>query len=437
MKRLHIMTVLSLLFSFMITVSSDSWGSSPARQPAFAISPSSLQRKSIQRSLNHLRGGQASSEDDDRDEAKAMEKENEQVAVNNIQSSTEMKAENMEISAYTEYRTKGKELHDQGSFIEAAASFRQAADTLLSAVSSDEEKITTGGSFEDLMTCKLHEALCYLKAEQFDKAQEACTYVIEWETTEQLPDSIAPALRARAFHRRAKAKLESNQTEAALEDARAAAFLGDRKAVALYGKLMRGSSSSSLSTAESPDPFSSSILDSLFSQSAGSMPDFSGTSGSPSPSLESMFPAGLFGSSPMGSSDLGGSLAKSVLSSLSKRIEDESTQASICQYLQSTSGTQLQQMASMAGISLGESHATKIANFCKSVTPRLIQKLVRNFKRLMYVVRFIRKVIKVMNKYRNVLILFCIAAWSKSALLRPFPISKRQQRLQAKLQTKK
>jgi hypothetical protein len=141
-----------------------------------------------------------------------------------------------------------------------------------------------------------------------------------------------------------------------------------------------------------------------------------------------MFPASLLsGLGTAGPTD-GGGLAKSVLSSLSKRLEDENTQETICRFLQNTSGPQLQQFAVMAGVPLQSTQATKIAAFCQGVTPKLIRRTVKSTKRIAYVVQLVRKSLQLLAKYRNVIIILCILAWVKSALLRPVPIDKKAAR---------
>jgi hypothetical protein len=120
-----------------------------------------------------------------------------------------------------------------------------------------------------------------------------------------------------------------------------------------------------------------------------------------------------------------GNLAKSVLMSLSKRLEDEDTQDTICQYLQGTSGPQLQQMASMAGMQLQKGQAAKLASICNGVTPKTIRFTVKTTKRAIYGVQLIRKIMRLVAKYRNILVLLVLLAWIKSAYLRPIPVNKR------------
>jgi tetratricopeptide (TPR) repeat protein/uncharacterized membrane protein len=380
----------------------------------------------------------------------------------------------------TRLRTLGKELHDKSEFKQAAVAFEAAADLLVPLLISDrkesvddepaDEKDNNDDILEEFATCRLHEALCRLKAQEYDLAIQACTQVLECNhPSPSSPESsshdhdgnhgplkfsqadVAPALRARAFHRRAKAYMELGNSDQALSDARSAAFLGDRKAVALYGKLMRSSSGNGSSSSVSGlsafgDLFGNRAEETTSSSSAGSMLESllgassalssasSSNSQQPIASPTSPFlPSSLldFGKAAPGGQGAG-SLAKSVLSSLAKRLEDKSTQDTICNYLQSTSGPQLQQMASMAGLSLQSSQASQLANFMNRATPKAIQRTVVFTKRGVYAVQLLRKFNQLMQKYRNLIILFFLLAWIKSAILRPTPVSKRAIKAAAK-----
>jgi tetratricopeptide (TPR) repeat protein len=324
----------------------------------------------------------------------------------------------------TVYRQQGKHFHDEGHYENAANCFRVAGNLIHPTLQEFDDLM------EEFATCRLHQALCHLKAEEYEAAKLACTHVLDDCSGDA--SVMAPALRARAFHRRAKAELGLGDSTLALQDARSAAFLGDRKAVALYGRLMRESSPIVGRSPASPDIFtgsamgdlstSSSLLESLLSKPS------SPSRGSSDPLGDGMFPASLLsGLGTAGPTD-GGGLAKSVLSSLSKRLEDENTQETICRFLQNTSGPQLQQFAVMAGVPLQSTQATKIAAFCQGVTPKLIRRTVKSTKRIAYVVQLVRKSLQLLAKYRNVIIILCILAWVKSALLRPVPIDKKAAR---------
>lgn len=322
-------------------------------------------------------------------------------------------------------RQEGKEMHDEGDWQEAATKFHQASLLLESLIGQDEDLL------QEYATCRLHEALCRLKKQDYEASVEACSAVLEREPP--------AAIRARALHRRSRAKLGLGLEEEALLDARQAAFLGDRKAVALYGKLMRqnsggsesslqdllqgGGSNPFLSSGDAPPSSSSSaLLESLLNKS--------GDSGGGPPSGAG--PMGMFMNTGSNNNNNGGGLAKSVLSSLSKTVDNESTQENICRYLQNTNVGQVQQMAGMAGVPLSESHASRIVNFCHGVTPKGIRKSLKTTRRLWYVVSLLRKVSQIISKYRFVFILWALTIWIKSAIRRPIPINKRAARLAMK-----
>jgi hypothetical protein len=310
-------------------------------------------------------------------------------------------------------RKEGKELHDEGgSFGEAAEKFGAAADLLLLLL--DASDVET----EEVATLRLHQALCHLKDGSHDEAERAASAVLELE-------GVAAPLRARAFHRRAKARLAAGDVSSALQDARQAAFLGDRKAVALYGKLMREHSSSTLSdsgTAEGSGNFGSQadLLESLLTKSG-----MRGTEPLAPPSLPSLFQN-------MGKNAGNGGLAKSVLTSLSKRLDDEATQETVCTYLQGCTAVQLQSLAHMVGFPLPTEQAAKLAAFCRSVTPATLRRTIRLGKRTVWSVQLIRKTLQVIAKYRTLIIALILLQWIKSALYRPMPVNRRALRRAAR-----
>jgi hypothetical protein len=117
------------------------------------------------------------------------------------------------------------------------------------------------------------------------------------------------------------------------------------------------------------------------------------------------------------------SLAKSVLSNVMKRIEDKDTQKSICNYLHSTNTRQIMSFATMAGIPMKEESAVKLVGIANSVTPKGIRRSIRNVKRGLKVVKTTRKIFKVVDKYKTVLVLFMLCCWVRSAITQPFPVS--------------
>ena len=367
----------------------------------------------------------------------------------------------------TKLRLQGKEFHDNGDFVQAANLFQQAADTLLPVLLGASQKdgghsatSTTNAMIDEYATCRLHEALCHLKGEKYDMCIAACTTVLQDgasdETGEEggekgdyllssqsrsILSKVSSVVRARAFHRRAKAKLALDDKAGALQDARSAAFLGDRKAVAFYGRLMRDSPSSSSSFAgsgSSPSGFESlfspsssnggSLLESLLSKSSSN-----GGAKGPSSLLGEMSPAFMLNAlqSKRGKGELGGGLASSVLKNLGKRLEDESTHNTICQYLHGTSKAQLEQLAAMAGVSPGgngmftDEQIEKVVEFCHGVTPKTIRTTVRTTKRTIYGVQVVRRILKVLSKYKSIIAALILLQWSKSAMLRPLPVNKR------------
>jgi len=345
-------------------------------------------------------------------------------------------------------RLDGKKYHDEGDFIKAAEVFQNAADTFLG---GDNTKSSTKMS-EDYATCRLHQALCHLKSENYELCIDACTDVLQDNVNNKSnakSDLLAggsthlPAINARAYHRRAKAKMALGDNSGALQDARTASFLGDGKAVALYGKLMRKSSSTDLSAAInpliSPDSYSSSVsphaalLESLMNKSSENA----------SSSFSNFSPASLLLGNGNGGSGInmlgalgsgGGGLAKSVLQNLSKKLDDESTQETICNYLQQTSKAQIQNLASMGGIDnvLQDSHLDRLVNFCHGITPKGIRRMVRTTKVVVYIAKVIRRTAKLISKYKSLLAVIFIMQWAKCSIFRPMPIDKRAAKKVAK-----
>lgn len=134
----------------------------------------------------------------------------------------------------------------------------------------------------------------------------------------------------------------------------------------------------------------------------------------------------------------GGGMAKSLVTNLIKRLDDESTQVTICDFLQKTSKAQLVSLASMAGIenALQDSQLEKLVNFCHGITPKGIRRTVRGTKVVVYFVKVIRRTIKVLNKYKSLIVAALILQWMKSAVLRPLPINTRAVKKAAKLAAK-
>jgi tetratricopeptide (TPR) repeat protein len=357
----------------------------------------------------------------------------------------------------TALRLEGKKHHDQGDFVKAAEVFQRAADILLNGDGDDDnaESSSSTRMSEDYATCRLHQALCNLKSENYELCIEACTDVLQDNSDDTNSGSThLPAINARAYHRRAKAKMALGDNSGALQDARTASFLGDGKAVNLYGKLMRETSSSDLSSVMNPllspgsSPSSSSLspvsphaalLESLINKSSGGNESGSSPGGFPDFSPASLLMGNGGGGNLLGAlGSGGGGMAKSLVTNLVKRLDDESTQVTICDFLQKTNKAQLVSLASMAGIdnALEDSQLEKLVNFCHRITPKGIRRTVRGTKVVVYFVKVIRRTIKVINKYKSLIVAALILQWMKSAMLRPLPINTKAVKKAAKLAAK-
>lgn len=427
----------------------------------------------------------------------------ETICIEREQDMTEINVANAQEIA-SQLRIKGKEFHDAGDFDNASETFEKAAIELEGIIST--LKVSTNMHFdielskeltEERATCRLHEALCHLKNKKYAESIASCTSVLmdgvevivvdssddadddddddslaEDEGSKQsqskssivcinarVDDSassdiaqLSPAVKARAYHRRAKARLALGDTAGALDDSRSAAFLGDRNAVALYGRLMResggagggspfdrgsgmnglfGSSSSSpfdsifsggspFSEGSSDSPLGSGsmgLLSSLLS-SPGSSEGSSGQSAIPFNPLSML--AGMNGSNSDGGG-MGG-LAKSVLSSVAKKADDKEMQETVCKYLNALDTSQILSLSSMAGMPLSQSAAERIVSFANGVTPRGIGRSVKLTKRILFVGSLMRKIFKIIGKYKHLLVLVVLIGWTKSAIQRPIVI---------------
>ena len=120
---------------------------------------------------------------------------------------------------------------------------------------TDDDEGDEVNTLEDACDCRLHQALCWIKAEEYDEAMDASNIVLAHPSGVV----VSSAVRAPALYRRSKARLAqnkyveqqngndgddsaskkySNNYEQARNDARMAAILGDRKAMELYGQLL-------------------------------------------------------------------------------------------------------------------------------------------------------------------------------------------------------
>jgi len=213
--------------------------------------------------------------------------------------------------------------------------------------------------------------------------------------------------------------------------------LGYDKAVALYGKLMRESSSQDISSAINPlypSSGDSDLLQSLLSKSSltsdGSSPF--GSDMSPLSMLMGGNSGGGGGAASMLSALTGagggkgeGGFAGSMIRNLSKRLDDEDTQETICNYLQRTNKQQLGSLVAMTPIadSIDDTQLERVVNFCHGVTPRGIRRTVKFTKVTAYIVKFFRRLIKLINKYKALFAVLLILQWTKSSAFRPIPLS--------------
>lgn len=426
-------------------------------------------------------------------------------------------------SSASDRRAEGKSLHDGGNLNEAAKAFHEAASLLDEAIAV----VPSAGGESDMVveraTCRLHEALCLFKDGRPGECVNACTDVLEdgvmvvpseaeeanedddtGNGNDSIPSpviqvipaaaalatkSVIPSqIRARAHHRRAKARLVLGDLDGALEDARSAAFMGDRNAVQFYGRLLRegsgaagGGGDSALSSTggfpfglsegsgvgggTSSNPFlegilgglggsggSGSLMDALMPSAGAGSSDFSssllssllGSGNGEGGDNNSLGLLGSFLSPPPETTKgkarkrgkkkkRGGgggmdTLAKSVLTSLVKRIEDVETQELICSYLKSTNTQQIMQLSNMAGVPLQLKSAQRLVTFAAGVTPEGISKSVSRVKRGISIFKTVRKALKVIDEYKGYIIVAVICYWIRSAVRQPYVMSAKQTR---------
>lgn len=419
-------------------------------------------------------------------------------------------------SSASDLRTTGVEHHHSGDLSAAADVFLQASNELEAAIqifeelpTDEQEPSQLAEMVEEAATCRLHEALCFLKQQKYAESIRSCTAVLDdgvqvvplddddvaadadascedeegakraavirvtptggagVATSQRNRPRISAAARARAYHRRAKARLALQDISGATEDAKEAAYLGDRNAVSFYGKILRehsphsqensggmdgGASAGSLADMVGGDnPFlsalggsgdasgSSDMLSSLLGSGASSangngMSPFGGLGG-----LGSLLGAG--GLSSNGNEEgksgkrrrkrkgtAGGpmdSLAKSLLKNLAKRIDDDQTQAQICNFCQGANAGQVKMYAGMAGMQLPDDTADRIVAVANGVTKRKLKRGIRLLRRGIVAVKIMSKAAKVVQKYKHLLILVLICGWAKSSWLRAVPVNKK------------
>lgn len=327
-------------------------------------------------------------------------------------------------------RKKGIECHEKGNFEAAAQQFHEAANLLESQMCQQGREGETDGIKGAWSTCRFHESLCCLKAENYEGCVTACTSLLDCEHP---PPAM---IRGRAFHRRAKALVALGDIDAALVDARSAAFLGDNNGVSYYGKLLRETSARAPVDSTLPSPDTSALLETLLSKSQSMIESGSGSIGGSgselsTPSLLGSLGGlrGLGGHSPgvgSGKGGGGGSLATAALKSLYKKMEDESIYERICNYLQSTNPMQVQSIASMVGLQLPSSSASRLVILAHGITPKTIRRMVKLTRHGVWGVRLVRKIMALISKYRHLFFLVFLFQWTKSAVFQPIPVPKAQ-----------
>lgn len=332
----------------------------------------------------------------------------------------------------TNLRLQGKECHDQGDFTKAGELFQQAADALQQSGVKDH--------IDEYATCRLHQALCQLKEKRFRLCLEACTSILQDDPTAQNSNiqAVSPFIRARAYHRRAKAKLAMEDRSGALQDARSAAFLGDSRGVALYGRLMREPTvqRGELSIMQGSNTQHASPNWEIFEpllQSNKSLPSSSLVSDFSTASL--LMGSGGNNLAQALGSDGGSSLAQSVFKSLSKRLDDENTHSTICKYLKKTNKNQLQQLLAIGGMSevIQDSQIDRLVSICHGITPKAIKRVVKATKGAVYSIKLVHRTMQVINKYNTVIVGLIILQWTKSALFRPTPVDEATRKVTKKV----
>ena len=125
-----------------------------------------------------------------------------------------------ELSAATELKAAGNELHKAGKHREAIAKYERAERSLESSSTPIAQDLRT--------VCKNNVAMCYLKVEEWQLCVDVCTSVL----------ATGPNLKA--FYRRGQAEMGMLHWKAAIKDLRAALKLcptGDAQAELISSKL--------------------------------------------------------------------------------------------------------------------------------------------------------------------------------------------------------
>jgi len=376
--------------------------------------------------------------------------------------------------ATTNKRTEAKILHDCGKLHDAAVAYSDAVvllDEIIRLTSlaastfddDDDDAVVNNNNtmaIVDRATCKLHEALCLLKDGRPNECLTACTNILvdqqggdndsinmQYHSSSSSSSSntnniLLPAqIRGRAYHRRAKAKLAIYDINGALDDAHSGAFLGDKNAVQLYGKLMRQQQRSSSNDGDGlSKDLSSSILHNLLSSSG------TGSSSSSSSIWDNQLIRESLAEVLMGEkedkmdmnksqqrrkkrnthnggstscSSTNDSLVKSIATSLMKHIEDEDTQRTICNIIQSTNSQQVLQYASMAGIPMKMETASKLMSIANGITPKTIHNSLSRIKIGYSIIMTVRQVFKLIDDNKSIIIVIVLLFWLRNAFVEP------------------
>ena len=113
------------------------------------------------------------------------------------------------------------------------------------------------------------------------------------------------------------------------------------------------------------------------------------------------------------------SLVKSIATSLMKHIEDEDTQRTICNIVQSTNSQQVLQYASMAGIPMKMETASKLVSIANGITPKTIHNSLSRIKIGYSIIMTVRQVFKLIDDYKSIIIVIVLLFWLRNAFVEP------------------
>lgn len=324
-------------------------------------------------------------------------------------------------------RMEGKEHHDTGDYHLAIQKFEQAIEELTTQQEEEDQKsiINEEEILEELSTCNLHMALCQLKSHQYQDCIQTCNDVLQQEeegnnnttikTINNSNSALSTAIRARAYHRRAKARYAlDHDSEEALDDAKTAAFLapGNSKTVAFYGKLMRQHMVSTMPTSPSaPSSFFPSS-NPLFGSTTS--PSSTSSSSPPIPNFDSILGNFLPQLPNTKNNDNSQSMVQTIFQSLNTHLRNENLQNTICSTLNKVSSTQLQSMSSLLlGFDLSSTQSSNIVNIIQKIklTPKKIQRYLFWGEKTYKGFVVLRKVNGIWKEYKIFVVYALIALW--------------------------